>query len=767
MPQYQPITISYSQGGLDESKAAFNLSDDSFQQLFNAYNFRGRIRRRQGYQLLGRLARNFTSRTLQNDNVTPMSYTPPGAGSQSISIFTIFGINVLEPNASLQPGNTTIPLVFTLDPLGANETIFTDTLGDGSLTITGGGPIASSATINYNTGVITAVFTAAPGALTVSFTLSYYPLLPVMGLHIFETTVLNNENLIAFDTRYSYTYSALNNQFLQLGSPTTWQGDDSNFFYATNVLVPGSTNFLFFATNFNVGLTPDPIRYFDGTMWNNFAPFIDTPNTIRLQQARIIVQYRGRVVFLYTHEGATLAGSAVYSQRARWSQFGSVLDPNAFLDDVGGRGGFIDCPTSEQIVSADFIRDTLVVGFERSTWKLRYTGNEITPFVWERINKELGVESTFSTVSFDKGVLGVGDKSINVCDGNGVEAIDENIPDEVFQIHNGSDGPMRVHGIRDFYLRQVYWTFPDAEQNAKFPNRMFVFDYERGSWAIFTDSFTTLGTYQQSADIRWIDLPIPWSSANFAWNESPLQSGFPHIIGGNQQGYVEILNQQVQNDVSLYISAITGGASPLVITSIDHNMQSGEFIQLDGILGDFSSLNGTIYQINVLTDDTFQIATRETNGNFTDVILPVGSYNGRGQIIRIFNMLIQSKKFNLAQQGSAGLFGYIDFLMRSTENGEISCEIRTDYDDSIPINAEDPLNTNNFYNNSVTTQPNSRFNATGNEIWQRFYCPTRAQFFDFTLTFNDRQMVDPLINGSDVYIDSIIVWASKDGRLVQ
>ncbi len=751
MPDYVPLAISYAKGGLVESEAAFNLTDDSFQTLENAYNFRGRIRRRQGFTQLGRLRRTFTMQMLGSTDA---------GGAFSGNLKTLFS---LEANSEIATGSITITI-------GAQTFVEADppdgTLNDGG---------AGTGTINYMTGDITIQTSPIIALAAITITFSYYPNLPVMGTRTLETQVINQELLVCFDTRYAYIYSILSNLFTQLGT-ATWNGTNSQFFYTSNVLLPNaipSAAILLFATNFNFTLvgTPDPIRYFDGTNWIDFSPFIDSANTIHLLQARIIIQYRGRLVALHTVEGVNFAGQIEYPQRARWSQFGSPLPVNAWYSDIAGRGGFIDCPTSEQIVSADFVRDTLIVGFERSTWKLRYTGNEITPFVWERINKELGVESTFSTVAFDKGILAIGDKSINICDGNGVEPIDQNIPDEVFRIHNGNDGPFRVQGIRDFYLRQVYWTFPNAAQNGVFPNRLFVFDYERQSWAIFTDSFTTLGNWQRTTDIRWIDLTIAWSEANFSWEAAPMQSQFPNTVAGNQQGFVLLLNQCVRNYPSLTVNDISSATTSVIITSYNHNLENGQTIRFSGIIGNGDFLNDNTYFVffDDTTDlDTFKIQEYDAlTGQLNVVSGTVGTYLGGGEIETVFNMKVRSKKFSLIKEGKRGEFGYIDFLADTTQNGEVSCEIRTDYNESTVINPEVIGSTNNFYNTNFTTQRNNQFNQQGDVLWQRFFCPTQAQFFDFTLTFSPRQMATPAIVDADVRIEAFILWLSKGARLVK
>lgn len=761
MPTYTPIAISYSQGGLVNDKAAFNLTDDSFQILENAFNFRGRIRRRQGYTSLGRLRRSLVA--VGGGNHTTIN------GTNTYNIFTGLGVAATEPNASVEAGNlTNITITVGVQTL-------TNTTGTNVLTVGGGAGPITGATIDYATGNVAITANAAGGPFAVTLTLAYYPSLPVMGLKVREQTTINVEQLIAFDTKYAYLFSGSN--FAELVAGTTWNGNNADFFWTWNILeaLATTTNILFFATNFNT-TTPDPIRYFTAGAWNNFSPNINSAGTRQLHQARILLQYRGRMVALNTFEGAAGAPPGnQFAQRARWSQEGVVGSPiaaDSWLSDVAGKGSFIDAPTTEAIVSAEFVRDTLVVGFERSMWKLRYTGIKESPFVWDRINRELGCESTFSTVSFDKGVLSIGDKSINICDGNNVEPIDENIPDEVFQIHNGNSGPFRVYGVRDFFLRQVYWTFPNytPDFTPTFPNRLLVYDYEKGSWARFTDSFTCMGSWQRSTgSLTWGEATFSWGSANIPWNSPKLQSDFPNIVGGNQEGYVVVMNQQVQNAPSLYISAIALGP-PVRLTVVNHNMQSNEFITLSGIIGTASSLNNRTYKISRVDNNNFDLLERNpTTGVFEPVEFTGAlTYFGLGEVTRIFNLRVRSKKFNLIGDGKRGYFGYIDFLAQTTSSSEIGCEIRVDYEDDTILNPEtNPLGGGEFYNTFFTTTRNSNFYQTGFNNWQRFYCPTSAQFMDFTVTFNDRQMATPSIVNQEVLLEAFLVWVSKDGRLVK
>lgn len=681
MPKYVPTAITYAQSGLVKDKAGFVLSDDAYQILENIYQWRGRLRRRQGYSNLGRLRREYAAFSYFNSSASPWSfnvltssgyidsigivgatltitaksnhglsngdtvvfsnvggttqlngntYTVSNVSTYTFDIsqggaspFTYGGIwisnrslSVLEPNASIEKGSFTM----IIDPSGAPEVITDDSNGVLS------GTIAATGTINYTTGDVT--ISNATGSVATTLQMSYYPSLPVMGLYQRELDVINAEQTIAFDTRYTYKFNNTSNKFDELSDPTMWKGDNTNFFDTANYWYTSDRNQYFWATNYS-GTSKDSIKIYDGVRWMNLTPQVDSTNY--LYSCRLLIPYKGRMVALSTYEGTTSAGSQPFAQRARFSQrgapFSSVVAGNVptsttqWLSNVKGRGGYVDATTNEKIISAELIKDVLVVGFERSTWILRYTGNEIQPFVWERVNQDLGCESTFSMVPFDSEVLYVGDKSINACNINSVQRIDQNIPDEVFNIHNNnSDGALRVHGKRDFYERVVYWTFPNADTQATYPDQVLVFNYENSTWALFNDSFTTFGEYQRFNDITWADLvDTDWQSANFSWIVAKLQSQFPNIIAGNQQGFVHVLNQKVSNDSSLAIKAITGGANQVSLQILDHNLTSSvvnddlptEYIKISGIVGaGASELNNRIFSVEVTDSNNILLWTK-------------------------------------------------------------------------------------------------------------------------------------------------------------
>ena len=58
MAMYQPLQISANETGLVQDRENFLLPNDAYPILENAFVWRERIKRRQGYKILGRLKRN-------------------------------------------------------------------------------------------------------------------------------------------------------------------------------------------------------------------------------------------------------------------------------------------------------------------------------------------------------------------------------------------------------------------------------------------------------------------------------------------------------------------------------------------------------------------------------------------------------------------------------------------------------------------------------------------------------------------------------------
>lgn len=781
MAGYKPLYVSGNQTGLVENRQNFLLAEDAYPVLENAYVWREQIRRKQGYQLLGQLRRVLTAKSLGSTVAAQLIYT-------FADIFASFSpaIGVNEPNKKMQIGSLLITI-------GTPDTATFQDNGLGGFTVTGAG-VALGSSINYATGSVTIVLSASTGGAAISANINYYPQLPVMGLRQEELNGINTTRLIAFDTIYAYRFTTEWQEFIP---GTIWTGTDSDFFWSTNYWVSSSDLKIFWVTN-DSGVNGDPIRYTDGSAWIDFAPQIDSAANL-LTQCLAMLPFRGRLVVFNTLEGMDLNSSISYSNRIRWSAIGTpfsttssivtAINVNAWRDDIRGQGGFLDIPTSEDIISIGFVRDNLVIYCEQSTWQLRYTGRSIAPFQIERVNSELGAQSTFSAVQFDTSLVGIGDKGVVECDSFKSERIDIKIPDLVFQFNSTNNGLKRVHGIRDLVRKLAYWTYPyiprdvdgSSDYELVYPNRRLVYNYENDSWAIFTDSLTTLGTFQPPNPRKWSDFAGQgdqgaWQLQNYPWFNRPTL--IPAIVGGNQQGYVEYLNYQVSNSVSLSISNITGAEpNPTIVNCVNHNLITGQIIEIFNVLPTdpfFTNINSQIFYVEVTDEDNFVLYIYDEDTldfNIPQLDPSSNVYLGGAQIAIRDNFRIVSKKFNALEDGQKIQLGYIDILLNNTEEGAISLNVFMDYNDNSPINTAnqnllpDSVSPDTFFNTVIPTTPNQLQGIQGTKNWQRVFCPTRGQFVTLEYTLSNAQMVGNE-QQSDVQIDAQVIHMRAAGRLI-
>jgi hypothetical protein len=233
----EKIVIGPINKGLRNDRTAFVIDNDSFPTLLNAYQWRGRVKRKRGTDLLTRLARFFnSSSTSYNSGSTTITLDANGNGN----IFSGFS---LQSTGSIVPGTVTL--------IGSIGTItYTDPTVNGYLTPTG---TSGPNTIDYASGTI--LIPAQAGGL-VSATFSYYPGLPVMGLEDFVMASNAFPGTLAFDTTYSYNIPlASPNQAYDISfyknlptgtyagyvqksniTPTSWNGQDYQQFWTTNYL---------------------------------------------------------------------------------------------------------------------------------------------------------------------------------------------------------------------------------------------------------------------------------------------------------------------------------------------------------------------------------------------------------------------------------------------------------------------------------------------------------------------------------------------------
>lgn len=703
--------------GMQNNRRPWLIPDEAFEQLTNAYNFRGRIRKRFGSRWVGNTQLSSRFRIACGTYSAPTSPVPAGSGAvgQNFSIENvIFTVNVLGTPANLLVAN-------------------------GS---------ATTATFDTTTGafVFAGVLDATGNPVSNASPIYYYPALPVMGLVTQETSTLSNEKLIGFDTRYAYQYVAGSGWERLATGTATWSGSNSDFFWGTTWRSADAYDKVLFVTNFNENET-DYMRYLNGTTWASFRPLITA--TDNLNATAILVVFKNRLLAFNTWESVTATPPGNnYQNRVRWCQVGSPLDVDAWRQDIPGRGGGVDAPTAEAIVTVEFIKDRLIVFFERSTWELVYTSNDVRPFVWQQINTELGAESTFSVIPFDRVAVGVANVGIMACNGSNVDRIDDSIPDAVFEIHNIDSGVERVYGIRDYFVEMVYWTFPalDASSDQPYPNRVLVYNYKSGTWAFNEDSITAFGYIQpQSADTSttWDSNTITWDSDE-TWANAPQQALFRNVIAGNQEGYTFIVDaSHPTNAPVLSITDITAGANNvLTLTVVDHNLRPGDFIYITDVdaTDNMELINHKIFKVALadpISKDKFTIPY--------PTALPViaGTYAGGGVISRVTNPDILTKQYNFYfKQGRNAYVNKVEFQVDATTHGQTQVDYYVSTNPRSMVQASGSIGTNAIVGtNTLDTfpYPTIPFEADSTRLVHPVYFQADGEFIQFRIRMTDEQ----------------------------
>lgn len=728
--------------GLQSYYKPWLIPDQAFSELNNAYVFRGRVRKRFGSRWIGN--NSLVSRLRINIGTIT-------AGAFSGNVQTILADSDMP--TSIGQSFSVGSIVFTVyNPAAGPQQMLRS---DNSV---------SAATYDLTSSNFNITAVALPNGTPVFF----YPSFPVMGFPTYEQTSINNEYPIAFDTRYAYKYNhgsgyGWNRISAQNSSgDAVWTGSNSQFFWGDTWLGADASSKIIFVTNFNENET-NFMRYYDGAKWFSFNPQIDaTPNF--LNSAQIIVAFKNRLVVLNTWEGPafSLPGTN-YNNRARYSQIGSPLDSDAWRQDIPGRGNAIDAPTTEAIVTVEFVKDRLIVFFERSTWEFVYTGNQAYPFQWQQINTELGAESTFSIVPFDKFCLGVGNTGIHACNGSNVERIDDNIPETVFQIHNNDNGVIRVYGIRDYHVEMVYWTFPSVDANTTFPypNRVLIYNYVTKTWAFNDDSITAFGYFKPIVGITWDSNTVTWDSSE-SWDSGSIQALFRQVIGGNQQGYTFICDaDETTNAPVIQITNITLVSGVTTITSIQHNLREQDnvdnntYIYIEGATWSDASdvLNNEIFQvISVIDENTFEIES------FTPL---TGDYMGGGLISRVSNISIKTKEYNFyADKGRNAYISKVDFMVDSTAAGQMQVDFYVSTA-TTPILEDSALTGSLLGTGNLDTYPYPTipFEATATRLWHPVYFQADGEIVQFWLFMNATQMLDVNVRDADFALHAMCIFA--------
>ena len=724
---YQPFLIANYATGLDRELQPWLLPNDAFYDLFDGFVYRGITKKRDGYSGFA--------------NGLKSTYT------ESRMVHQI--VDVAPSSGAINGINATYTWTLTT-PVARGRVTITGSAPAQSLTDDGVGGFTGdgTGTIDYTTGAVSITFTSPPDvASTVLLTYSYHQGLPVMGVMSFYPTN-NVRQLIVADTTYVNRYNPVTDRLDDISSATAYNCSVTDFWSWVNYESPAFAPRLLFCN----GVVGDVIQVYDGSTVAAYAPTF-TPGTLNARQMFVV---KDRLVLFQTIEAGTL-----YPRRIRISGTGTNADN---FDTTATGAGFIDIPDNTWFFGAAFNRDDILFYTESSTWMLKYRGNDITPFVLEKVDGSRGSSSTFSVISYLNRTMAVSPRGMIISDGYKVDRMDNNIPDFTFN-NILPDQFARCYSSFLDEDRDVYLIYPSAGTirppllTSGESDRILVINFEEDNYAIYRLPLSCMGNFQLAITILWSDLTdtngFPnWdaTSATFGnWNSFPFSKGTPLTIGGGHKGEVWKLNDVQNEDNPQKIRDITiVDSDTLRVTTDWNNYEVGDYIVFEAVEG--------MTEVNHQQTAIKNISTDWTTFDVDIPTLGFSAYTENGIASRVIPFEALTKKLNPFVNSDKKIrCGWIYFYVSMTET------ILEEDGATVPAYLDIDVITNDT---DSQTSPPHRYRVDcsnlegeiGSKQWVKIWINQTARFLQFRMSNSQA--------GAKIQVHAMMPGIQATGRLV-
>lgn len=529
--ELQPFLISEFKTGINTYMQPWIRPQDAFEPLTNAYVYRGTINKRSGYTVYG------PNRTL-----------------------TVTGIS-MAASAVVTADN-----VFTAADYGVTQVTFSSVVGMtqiNGLTGTVQSSNATTFTVNINSSGFSAYVS---GGLVIYVHLSGNPIMGIMQ-YIDESTDI--PSLLIATTTNLFLYDPGSNSYVLIGPPPTFTGNISNFFNWTNwQAITGDPAYLYMTNNV------DNIVTFDGTIAGTLVPTINVALET-ITTCLDIKIYKQRMLLIRPIRSV----DGVQNQSIYWC---AVQNPGLWRVDIAGEGGNLDAPTSDIIQSAEFIRDVLVVFFSNSTWIFRYTGNDTSPFRWDKVNNSKSTNCPYASVAYDERSTSIGNTGLIACDGVNVQRYDIPIIDyyetNFSEQYYGQAFSQRYDNLNQSWTLYVSndrdpGDFPLVGGVAPGSDSALIYNFLENTFATYKWKvpMTCLGLFYNQTGITWQDLNVSpdneWQNMDVAWNSFSNQNGAPILLAGDTTGNVYFMDNEkavTDNGISIIPDIVTTRWNPIL-----------------------------------------------------------------------------------------------------------------------------------------------------------------------------------------------------------
>lgn len=724
---YTPFLIANYATGLDKELQPWLLPKDAFVDLLDGFVYRGILNKRDGYSGFANGLKSIYTESRMVRHVAPSSMTGTIDGSNRI---------------------------FTA--------VLTSPVSRGSVNINGSNPVqamidngiggftgAGTGSVDYSAGTVSITFTLAPAvASSVTISYDYHQGLPVMGVMSFYPPN-NVRQLILADTRYVNRFNPATDRLEDISSSSAYINSKVDFWSWVNYANASSVPRLLFAN----GVIGDRIQQYDGTSVTNYAPTF-SPGTLN---ARQIFNVRDHLVLFQTIENGVL-----FPRRIRISGIGANCDN---FDNTAPGAGFIDVPDNTWFFGGAFNRDDILFFTEAATWMLKYTGNDVTPFVLEKIDGSRGSGAAFSVISYLNRTLAASPRGLIISDGYQVERMDNNLPDFTFNDVDNDNFEECFSGFLD-EDRDVYLIYP-SKGVIKPPlipvgssDRILVINFEEDNYATYRVPLSCMGNFQIAFNILWSDLTAAngfpnWDSLATIysnWNSFPYSKGTPVAIGGGHKGEVWRLNNVESEDNPQKIRSMTVIDSETVrITTDWNNYNIGDNIVFEAVEG--------MIQINHSQAPIKSIQTNYTTFDVSIQTLGFDAYTGGGIASKTISFEALSKKLNpFAEADKKVRCGWIYFYV------SVANTILENSDSSpVPAFLDIDVITNDT---DVDSAPTFRYRVDctnlegeiGSKKWVKIWINQTSKFLQFRMKNNQA--------GAKIQVHAMMPGLQAVGRLI-
>lgn len=433
------------------------------------------------------------------------------------------------------------------------------------------------------------------------------PANPVMGIMRRIDEATGDISLVVATTTNLYLYNAGANTFGLIGPPPLFTGNIRNFFNWTNwQAFTGAVSYLWMVNGV------DPVTNFDGAAATQPAIVINGAGTT-ITTALDVVVYKQRLLLVRP----TLSAGGVQNQSIYWSQ---IQNPANWRVDIAGQGGNIDAPTGDIILSTEFLRDVLVVNFTNSTWIFRFTGNDSSPFRWDKVNNTKSTNSPYGSVAYDERTTSIGNTGFTACDGVNVQRYDVPIID-YYETKFSQQYFSQSFSQRYDNLNQT-WTLYVSQEN-QFPkvggiapgsDQALIYNFLENTWATYTWSIplTCLGLFFRSTGKTWAQYTQEWENTDEAWDTYTNQLQAPILLSGDTSGHVWFMddgNAVTDNGTSIIPDIITTRWNPIIAAG-----QKVQFAYIDiyYYIASVDPSNPISVTLNFYVDNSQNVATSKT-----------------------------------------------------------------------------------------------------------------------------------------------------------